>query len=345
MRASLLAVCIVTALSAGCSKQAPSPSAPAGSDVSAVRKDISDLQEKFRDAVRAKDADAVLALMTPDFQQTKKSGETISRAEAAKEMRASWPTILSIGAWTMDTSDLTVSGDTAQALVRDHMVLQVPDARGLPRTLQMNDTSRTTWKRTPAGWRYYRMKDEGASAKNYKDTSGLDFVPAAQWERESTRERRGLAAAKRRHELATAKPVARAAAGMTAAQTRQMLTDLYARYRSAVRRKDAGAALALLTEDYSVVANNTVIPRWQVEKDLRSDMARTQSIGEWTMTLQDIGVHDGAIVVVLKERRRATITGNGGRSQQVNVRDTMRDTWVKTPKGWQTQKTEMVSGG
>jgi ketosteroid isomerase-like protein len=320
-------------------------STPSVSEGSAVRADLTDLQEKFRDAVRAKDADAVVALMTPDFQQTKKTGETISRAQAAKEMRAGWPTILSIGAWTMDISDLTVNGDTARGLVRDHMVIQVPDPRGLPRTLQVNDTSRTTWKRTPAGWRYYRMQDEGASAKNYKDTNGLDFVPAAQWERESARERHGLAAAKRRKELATAKPTPRAAAGMTAAQTRQMLTDLYARYRSAVRRKDADAALALLTEDYSVVADNTVIPRWQVEKGLRTDIARTRSLGEWTMTLQDIVVHDGAIVVVLKERRTATVTEPGGRTKQVNVRDTMRDTWVKTSKGWQTQKTEMVSGG
>ena len=109
--------------------------------------------------------------------------------------------------------------------------------------------------------------------------------------------------------------------------------------------KDAKAALGYLTDDYSVQDRNSTISRWQVEEGLRNDIARTKSISNWTMDLQDIGMRDGALVVVLKENRSAVVTGENGRTRQITARTTMRDTWGKTPAGWKTRRTEIVSGG
>jgi ketosteroid isomerase-like protein len=167
-------------------------------------------------------------------------------------------------------------------------------------------------------------------------------VPVKEWAKGSRNARAAYIAEQRRKEAASVKTARKAPPGMTPQQTRQMLTDLYARYREAVRRKDAKAALALLTDDYTVEAGQVALPRWEVEKSLRRDLDRTRSISKWTMTLQDIAMQGNALVVVLTEDRSAVVEDDKGRPRRVNAHDRMRDTWIKTSSGWKTRKTEIL---
>jgi len=292
--------------------------------------------------VRAKDADAVLALMAPDFTQVKGNGATLNRTQVARQMRATWPDIQSIDAWTMDLSDFTLKGREAQARVKDQMTAGIRDGRGQVRIVKINDISETTWVYTPKGWRYKRIEDVGKGpAAEMADAGNVQYVSGKAWARESYEGRQALRRKQREKELASMKEAPKAPPGMTPAKTRAMLTDLYAQYRTAIRRKDAEAALSLFTDDYAVQVGGQRLTRAQVRQGLDEEAARVRSVNAWTMDLEDIAYLNGHLVVVLKERRTVTLD-DGGRTRRVTTNTTMRDTWVKTGDGWKTQLTEVI---
>jgi ketosteroid isomerase-like protein len=341
MRATSIIIGLLAAgLLAGCSRGGSEQTAEA------ARKDIVALQKQFREAVRAKNVDGVLALMTADFKQVDAKGKTLTKAQAGEEMKSSWPALRQIGAWSMGLDDFKVKGNTAEGRVHDRMMARVKQTDGVVRSVELDSVSRTVWERTAAGWRYKRMTEVKEDATAAADPMAkVDFVPVKEWAKESGRERDALLAKRRSEERAALKAAPKAAPGMTATQTRQMLTDLYAGYRRAIRAKDAAAALGYLTPDYSVEVPAGVIPRYEVEKALKQDFKRTKSVSNWDMTIQDVGMRDGALVVVLKETRTAVITDNNGRDRRVTSRDVMRDTWFKTDKGWKNSQTEILGGG
>lgn len=325
----------VTVAFAGCSRQKP-----ASTEISKDQQEITALQARFRQAVRQKDLPGVLALMTPDFTQVHSDGSTLSRDQAAAEMRKSWPMIRSIGDWTMELKNLKVRGDTAEADVTERMQAVVETKPGDVATWDIADSSHSVWQRTADGWRYKRMTD--TSPRKLARQPGMHFVSVDQWAENSRREREAMYREQRRSDAARAKPEQKAPKGMSPGQARKMLTDLYAQYRQAVRRKDVKAALGILTDDYSVQAGNTAVPRWEVEKSLKQDFARTRSIDKWDMTIQDVAAHGNTLVVVLKESRSAMVDDANGRPRRVETEDRMRDTWVKTSAGWKNQKTEII---
>lgn len=339
-----IAALLAAATLAGCSRN----KAPAPADTARTRDEILALQKRFRTAMRSKDAAALAALMTPDFQQENADGSRMSREQVVAELRKTWPKIASVKEWKMDLGDVHTEGDSATADVHDRMtVLLVKPVDGR-RTVSVEETTETTWRRTPEGWRYHRIAEQTepgkplAAAPSDGMAGGMHFVPVKQWAKDSRREQEAMRQAQVRREAARVKPVSKAPPGMTAAQARQMLSDLYARYRQAVRRKDLAGTLSFLTDDYTVQSGGSALPRWEVEKGLRTDFARTRSIDKWDMTIQDVAAHGSTLVVVLRENRSALVTDAQGQTRRVNSTDRMRDTWVKTPKGWKTQKTEII---
>lgn len=324
---------------AGCSRR----NASAPDDTAQARREILALQDQYRHAVRSKDVNAAAALMTPDFTLVK-NGTAVPREKLLAQMRKTIDGLDSIEDWTMDLQDFEVEGNTAKGVVRDRMsaMINVPPRGVAPITV--TSVSRTVWERTPSGWRYKRTTESSYAEKSGGEAlGGLSYVSVKQWEENARKERQAWAAEQDRKTAKTVKATPKAPPGMTPQQARQLLTDLYARYRQAVRRKDAAAALALLTDDYTVTQNNTAIPRWEVEKGMRQDFARTRSIDRWDMAIQDVAAHGDTMVVVLKENRSAMVTGSDGRPRRVNTQDRMRDTWVKTNDGWKTQKTEVIA--
>jgi ketosteroid isomerase-like protein len=146
---------LAAATMAGCSKD----KAPAPGDKAQTRQDILALQKRFRDAVRAKNAPAVVALMAPDFVQVNEDGTILSRDEVAGELKKTWPAIQSIQSWTMDLDGLTVEGRTAEARVTDRLKAVVKKPQGGTRTVEVRETTRTVWEYTPDGWRYKRITE------------------------------------------------------------------------------------------------------------------------------------------------------------------------------------------
>ena len=105
----------------------------------------------------AKDLDAIMALRTDDFHTVTPDGLTHDRAE----MRLMTQALLNgIDKWistTFDIDSLTLEGDLARAIVRQHADRIALRADGQLHHVETWVTQRETWRKTPDGWKLYRV--------------------------------------------------------------------------------------------------------------------------------------------------------------------------------------------
>jgi ketosteroid isomerase-like protein len=151
MRAFLL-------LAACCVPLAAFAQTPAGAaDTSMVRREISQWYEENRRAFFAKDFNAIMALRTADVHSVTPDGVVHDRAEMELSTRGF---LNGIDRWitqSIEIDSLEVIGDLARAIVRQHLDRMALRSDGLVHHVQTWVTQRETWRRTPSGWKLYRV--------------------------------------------------------------------------------------------------------------------------------------------------------------------------------------------
>ena len=130
---------------------------PQPADTALVRRQLQTRYDENRRAFFAKDLDAIMALRTDDFHTVTPDGLTHDRAE----MRLMTQALLNgIDKWistTFDIDSLTLEGDLARAIVRQHVDRIALRADGQLHHVETWVTQRETWRKTPDGWKLYRV--------------------------------------------------------------------------------------------------------------------------------------------------------------------------------------------
>ena len=155
MRLSLTLVAIVALLGGGCADSALAQQS--AMDTALVRRQLDKRYDQNRRAFFAKDLDAIMALRTEDFHTVTPDGLTHDRAE----MRLMTQALLKgIDRWistTFDIDSLVVEGDLAHAIVRQHADRFALRGDGQVHHVETWVTQRETWRKTPDGWKLYRV--------------------------------------------------------------------------------------------------------------------------------------------------------------------------------------------
>lgn len=126
-------------------------------DTSEVRGEIERWYDENTRAFGAKDVDAIMELRTEDFHTVTPDGREQDRA--AMEQRTIG-LLNGIERWislSFDIDSLEVSGDLAQAVVRQHLVRMALRPDGRVHHVETWATQRETWRKTPDGWKLYRV--------------------------------------------------------------------------------------------------------------------------------------------------------------------------------------------
>ena len=152
----LLVLAVLSAVgcaSTGASRPDPDP---ATSDLATVRREIEAWYDENTRAFRAEDVDAIMALRTEDFTVTP-DGTVRDRAEMELYTEGLLNGIESWIALDFEIDSLEVSGDLARAVVHQHLVRMAlrPDQR--VHHVETWVTQAETWRRTPEGWKLYRV--------------------------------------------------------------------------------------------------------------------------------------------------------------------------------------------
>lgn len=150
----ILTAALTAAALATASAQSPTNKT---SDVATVRRELEQRYEDNRRAYLAKDYDAIMALRTPDFHAVTPDGVVQSRADMERYIQGF---LNGIDRWISTSfviDSLELSGDLARALVRQHADRMALRQDGKVHHVETWVTQRETWRRTPDGWRLYRV--------------------------------------------------------------------------------------------------------------------------------------------------------------------------------------------
>lgn len=156
MRLFFLLVAICTT---SCARPAVSPLSQRTStaDSTPVGRELQHRYEENRRALLAKDFGAIMALRTDDFHAVTPDSAVHDRAEMEQSTRA---LLEGIDRWislTFDIDSLEVSGDLARAVVRQHADRMARRSDGKVRHVETWVTQHEIWRRTPDGWKLYRV--------------------------------------------------------------------------------------------------------------------------------------------------------------------------------------------
>ena len=152
-------VAVAAVVVAGCARPAASPPTlpVSAADTATVRRELQQWYDANTRAFLAKDVGAIMALRTEDFHTVTPDSTVSDRA--AMEQRTIG-LLNGIDRWislSFELDSLEVTGDLARAVVRQHidrMALR-PDQK--VHHVETWVTQRETWRRTPAGWKLYRV--------------------------------------------------------------------------------------------------------------------------------------------------------------------------------------------
>lgn len=126
-------------------------------DTSTVRRELEQRYEENTRAFLAKDFVSIMALRTEDFHAVTPDGKLNDRADMEQYIRGF---LNGIDRWistSIDIDSLEVSGDLARAIVRQHADRMALRSDGLVHHVETWVTQRETWRRTPDGWKLYRV--------------------------------------------------------------------------------------------------------------------------------------------------------------------------------------------
>lgn len=150
----LAALCTTTLARPSAMLHAQSVTTP---DTAVVRRELQQWYDENRRAFLAKDLAAIMALRTEDFHAVTPDGVVHDRA--AMEQRT-LGLLNGIDRWIsqdFELDSLKVTGDLAQAVVRQHIDRMALRNDGQVHHVETWVTQRETWRRTSEGWKLYRV--------------------------------------------------------------------------------------------------------------------------------------------------------------------------------------------
>ena len=121
-----------------------------------VRREIEQWYEENTRGFRAKDLGAIMALRSDDFFTIGPDGARSDRAAMEQRTQGFLNGIDRWIALQFDIDSFQVTGDTAVAVVRQHLDRMAHRPEGV-RHLETWVTQRETWLRTTRGWKLYRV--------------------------------------------------------------------------------------------------------------------------------------------------------------------------------------------
>jgi ketosteroid isomerase-like protein len=139
--------------------------ARAQDSTAAARREIEAGYNQISAAFKREDADAMLALTTPDFQVKTPNGRTLNRAAALQNLQSNFDTIHAIRDDRYRIQKVALKGASAVVLVTERSAVAFMDSRGefgaVGKTHEVVSTTdyRDTWvKQTDGGWRQRRSE-------------------------------------------------------------------------------------------------------------------------------------------------------------------------------------------
>ena len=127
------------------------------SDEARVRAELEQAYRRNEAAMLAKDLAAVMALRTEDFYSVTPDGLTHDRAAMEQYSRNF---LAGVERWisiSEEIESLTLDGDEAAAIVRQHAVRMQLRNDGKVHRVETWVTQRETWRRTPQGWKLAKV--------------------------------------------------------------------------------------------------------------------------------------------------------------------------------------------
>jgi len=151
---ALAALC---AMVVACHAAPPHTGQASPSDTAAVRRQLEEWYDQNQRAFLAKDFPALMALRTEDLHSVTPDGVVHDRAEMELATRALLDGIEQWIELNFELDSLEVTGDLARAVVHQHVDRMARRNDGLVHHLETWVTQRETWRRTPEGWKLYRV--------------------------------------------------------------------------------------------------------------------------------------------------------------------------------------------
>lgn len=126
-------------------------------------------------------------------------------------------------------------------------------------------------------------------------------------------------------------------------RVRHDLVAMYRRQDEAIKNNDFEAFIGTLAADYSIkLLNGSEFNRKQVEDFVKSDMARTRSVGESLSVIDDLQVENGEAVVLVTHQAIRVLDDAKGQPHKWENKVVHRETWTKTVRGWRIKRLEEV---
>jgi ketosteroid isomerase-like protein len=130
---------------------------PGTTDTAVVRRELEQWYEENQRAFRAMDVAAIMALRSEGFHTVAPDGTVRSRTQVEQYTQE---LLRGIDRWIeldFDLDSLEVAGDTARAVVRQHIIRMARRMDGQVHHLETWVTQRESWLKTPQGWKLHRV--------------------------------------------------------------------------------------------------------------------------------------------------------------------------------------------
>jgi ketosteroid isomerase-like protein len=121
-------------------------------DASAVRRELQAAYAQAGEAYWAKDAAALMRIVTPDFIQRMPDGQSFGAAEAEAALREWFATSDKVTRYDIQIGSVSLQGDEAIAEITENVTTTFADPTGQSHERAQANRSRVTWVRTAQGW-------------------------------------------------------------------------------------------------------------------------------------------------------------------------------------------------
>lgn len=128
------------------------------------------------------------------------------------------------------------------------------------------------------------------------------------------------------------------------AAVRKALSERYAASDAALRKKDAGALMGMVTKDFTVkTAAGQILTAKQLPALLQQEFAAIKEIKDSRWRILDLKVKGSTATVKMTQTLTGVIVGQDQKTHTLSSTNVSLDTWVRTSAGWKLRKSVELS--
>jgi len=134
-------------------------------------------------------------------------------------------------------------------------------------------------------------------------------------------------------------------AGIAVSETplQRALSQEYVRYNRAIKAKDIQTIMGMLTPDFSWhVGDGKALNRQQTRKALAEYLDEIRFVEKADFRIEKISAAGKQAHVVVTETISALIPAGPNKMQRRVTTETLKETWVRTGRGWKVKKSEIL---